>query len=436
MKRRIVGAGAGVLAVALLGIGGWYVVQTEASKAESSRVDADYARMSQPVAVTFNVAAPANTPAGQTLYISGSVPALGNWDAAGVPLVRGDDGKYHATVPELLNSMEYRFKVNRGTWGTVETDADGKEIANHTFTANKDGKVDVTIAGWIDNGKAIPGRVTMTGDVRLHKKFHSNALGNDRTLIVYLPPGYEQSKDKRYPVLYVQDGQNLFDEATSYQGIEWGLDETAQRLIGAGQIEPVILVGVYNTEQRTPEFTPPLATASKNDSKGELYAKMLATEVKPFIDEHYRTQADRGHTTIGGGSMGALIAFYTAKAHPDVFGGVVALSPWLRLNGKSVIDELVGDGGWLKNDFTFIDMGTDPGHNYPDGGANAIPDAQQLVAALEKTGLTQGKQFVYREIEGGKHNESSWNATAEQVLLAVYGKSQAAATSAPAAQAP
>ncbi len=424
MKRRIVGAGAGVLAVALLGIGGWYVVQTQASKAESSRAEADYARMSQPVSVTFNVTAPASTPEKQVLYISGSVPALGNWDAAGVPLVRDKDGIYHATVPELLNSMDYRFKVNRGTWGTVETQADGKDVTDHTFTASKDGKVDVTVAGWIDNGKAVPGRVTMTGDIHLDKKFHSNALGNERTLIVYLPPNYEKEKDKRYPVLYLQDGQNLFDESTSYQGIEWGFDEAAQRLISSGQMQPVIIVGVYNTPQRTPEFTPPLGSASKSDAKGELYAKMLAQEVKPFIDEHYRTQPDRGHTTIGGGSQGALIALYTAKTYPAVFGGVVALSPWLRINKQPVSGDIVGDGAWLKNDFTYIDMGTDAGHNYSGEPADAIPDAQQLAAALEKAGLTPGKQFVYREIEGGRHNEASWNATADQVLLAIYGITQ------------
>ena len=91
------------------------------------------------------------------------------------------------------------------------------------------------------------------------------------------------------------------------------------------------------------------------------------------------------------------------------------------MNNKPVVAEIVGDGGWLKNDFTYIDMGTEPGHNYPGEPGNAIADGQQLVAAMEKAGLTQGKQFVYREIEGGKHNEASWNASAEQVLLAIYG---------------
>jgi hypothetical protein len=94
------------------------------------------------------------------------------------------------------------------------------------------------------------------------------------------------------------------------------------------------------------------------------------------------------------------------------------------------VKELVGDGTWLRNSFTFIDMGTDPGHNYAGGadGKTAVADAEQFVGELEKGGLSEGKQFVYRSIEGGKHNEASWAATAEQVLLAVYGGTGAAAT--------
>jgi predicted alpha/beta superfamily hydrolase len=421
VKRRMVGAGGVVLVVALSAIGGWYVVQTRATKAQDSQADAQFQTRSQPVSVTFNVQVPDTTPKDQVLYLSGSVPALGNWDAAGVPLVRGDDGAYHAKVDGLLNSMDYFYKVTRGTWGTVETDASGKEIANHSFEASREGKVDLFIAGWIDNGKAVPGRVTTSGDIRLHKKFHSNLLGNERTLIVYLPPAYDQAKDQKYPVLYLQDGQNLFDESTSYQGIEWGLDETAQQLIAQGKMKPAIIVGVYNTETRTPEFTPALASTSASDAKGDAYAKMLVEEVKPFIDQHYRTLADRSNTTVGGGSQGALIALYAAKTHNDVFGAVVALSPWLRLGTQPIGKDLIGDGAWLKNTFTYIDMGSDGGQNYPGGGQNAIPDAQRFVAALEKDGLTQGKQFIYREIEGGKHNESSWNATGEQVLLGLYG---------------
>src|SRR5207253_2375414 len=126
---------------------------------------------------------------------------------------------------------------------------------NRVFTASDKKVVEAPVANWIDNGKAVPGRVTMTGEIRQHKKFHSDVLGNDRTLVVYLPPGYDKAKDK-YPVLYMQDGQNLFDESTSFQGIEWNLDETAQQLITQNKISPIIIVGIFNAETRTAEFTP------------------------------------------------------------------------------------------------------------------------------------------------------------------------------------
>src|SRR5262249_13526756 len=157
-------------------------------------------------------------------------------------LKRQDDGKYHGSA-QVMSGIEHAFKVTRGTWSTVERAADGSDIANHTFTAANPEKLEVAVASWVDHGKSIPGRITMTGDIRQHKKFHSEFLKNDRTIIVFLPPGYEDDESKRFPVLYMHDGQNLFDEATSFQGIEWKVDETAQRLITAGKIQPIIIVG-------------------------------------------------------------------------------------------------------------------------------------------------------------------------------------------------
>jgi predicted alpha/beta superfamily hydrolase len=428
-------AGGGVLAAALLGIGGWYVAHTRATQAELNEAVAAF-ESRKPVPVSFVVSVPENTPKDHVLYVSGSVPALGNWDAAGVPLARGDDGKYTATVGDLLNGMEYRFKVTRGTWGTAEATPEGKESQDHVFTAAKDGKVEVAIPNWIDGGKAVPGRVTLTGNIIVHKNaLKSNILGNARTLVVFLPPQYEKNKEQRYPVLYFQDGQNLFDQATSYQGIEWQLDEAAQRLMTEGRIKPAIIVGVFNSEQRTPEFMPPYVTLkgpAAQPPRGDKYAQMLVTEAKPFIDGKYRTLKDRGNTMIGGGSLGALISLYSAQQHNGVFGTVIALSPWLRVE-KPLIENIVGDGAWLKNTKLFVDMGTSPGQNYPGGAEHAIADAQHLVAAIEKAGVPQGEQLTYREVEGGTHNEAAWQATAEQVLLAVLGNPPSP-TTAPATQ--
>ncbi len=404
-----------VFIVALLGIVGYYISYTNSINADLAKFEAEAASHKK-VTVEIAVTPPANTPRGQVLYISGSVPALGNWDAAGIPLKAGADGRQHANV-ELLSGIDYAFKVTRGTWSTVEADAHGKDIANRTFVAAPRQVVDATVANWIDQGKAVPGRVTLTGDIRLHKKFRSEILNNERTLIVYLPPGYDQSAE-RYPVLYMQDGQNLFDESTSYQGIEWKMDETAQELIASRKISPLIIVGIYNTEQRTAEFTPP-SLAGKGPAHGDQYAKMVVTEVKPFIDSHYRTLTDREHTGIGGASQGALIAMYTAKENPTIFGKMLLMSPWLHLNGKPVLADWLGDGTWLRDERIYIEMGTEPGDNYPT--TNPIADSQPLAAALQKSGLTSGRDFKYREILGGRHNEAAWASTISQPLQFLYG---------------
>jgi predicted alpha/beta superfamily hydrolase len=152
---------------------------------------------------------------------------------------------------------------------------------------------------------------TLTGDIQAHKNFHSNVLGNDRDVLVYLPPGYDASKGRRYSVLYMQDGQNLFDGATSFiPGQEWRVDETAQRLIGAGKIEPLIIVGIYNTKDRINEYTAAQDAKYEMGGKADLYGRMLVEELKPFIDGRYRTKKDAQHTGLAGSSLGGLVSLY------------------------------------------------------------------------------------------------------------------------------
>src|SRR5687767_4496361 len=139
---------------------------------------------------------------------------------------------------------------------------------------------------------------TLSGDVRHHKSFHSTLLRNDRDLVIYLPPGYDTNPKARYSVLYLHDGQNLFDGATAFiPGKEWQIDETAQRLIAAGKIEPLIIVGINNTgKDRIDEYTPVQDTKRRMGGKADLYGRMLVEELKPFIDANYRTIRDARHT--------------------------------------------------------------------------------------------------------------------------------------------
>ena len=179
---------------------------------------------------------------------------------------------------------------------------------------------------------------TLTGDIRAHKSFHSKILNNDREVIVYLPPGYDASKNKRYSVFYMHDGQNLFDGATSFiPGQEWRVDETAERLIAAGKIEPLIVVGVYNTKDRIDEYTPAADAKYKLGGKADLYGRMLVEELKPFIDSQYRTKHDARHTGLMGSSLGGLASLYLALKYPQVFGRAGVVSPSVWFAGRHIV---------------------------------------------------------------------------------------------------
>src|SRR5215813_14816840 len=170
---------------------------------------------------------------------------------------------------------------------------------------------------------------TLVGDVRLHKAFHSRILNNDRDIVVYLPPSYESNKHQRYSVLYMNDGQNLFDGATSFiPGQEWRIDETAQSLIGEGKIEPLIIVGIDNAgKDRVNEYTPAADAKYKAGGQADQYGRMLVEELKPFIDSNYRTLKDAAHTGIGGSSLGGLVSMYLGLKYKDVFSRVAVISP-------------------------------------------------------------------------------------------------------------
>ena len=174
------------------------------------------------------------------------------------------------------------------------------------------------------------------GRIRLHSRFPSRYLSTPRDIVVYLPPGYD-SDGQNHSVLYLQDGQNLFDPATAFMGQDWRADVTADYLILNGNIEPLILVGVYNTGvRRISEYTPTKDPRRRKGGKGDRYAQMLARELKPFIDREYRTNRACAHTGVGGSSLGGLVSLE----------GRAALSAGVRQNCRyfpfGVVGQQVG----------------------------------------------------------------------------------------------
>jgi predicted alpha/beta superfamily hydrolase len=255
---------------------------------------------------------------------------------------------------------------------------------------------------------------TLTGDIRTHEGFHSQYLEQDRTIIVYLPPGYDAESAVRYPTLYLHDGQNVFDRATAF-GEEWRVDETAQALIESGRMEPAIIIGIYNTgEHRVDEYTPTLVEEKGGGGKADAYGKMLVEELKPFIDATYSTLPGAASTAIGGSSLGGLLTMHLGIKYPSAFGKLAVLSPSVWWDDRVILKEVEALPGKLPFKI-WLDAGTAE-------GPEVIADSRALRDALVSKGWTAGDDLAYVEAEGGRHDESSWGARVGAVLTFLFPK--------------
>jgi predicted alpha/beta superfamily hydrolase len=263
---------------------------------------------------------------------------------------------------------------------------------------------------------------TLTGDVRLHKGFHSTILNNDRDIIVYLPPGYDKDGKTRYPVFYMCDGQNLFDGATSFiPGQEWRVDEVAQSLIQAGRIQPLIIVGVYNAgAERVNEYTAAQDQKYKAGGKADLYGRFLGEEVKPFIDKTYRTKVDAKNTGLGGSSLGGLISLYLGLKYPTMFTRIAVVSPAVWWADNQIV-HYIGDQARKPPLRIWLDIGTQEGRDAKEAQAT-VDGARLLKATLIRKGWQEGKDLRYFEAEGAEHNEKAWAARIDQVLEFLFPK--------------
>ena len=261
---------------------------------------------------------------------------------------------------------------------------------------------------------------TLTGEFRTHKAFHSRFLSADRDILVYLPPGYDKKTKEHYAVLYMHDGQNLFDGATAFiKGSEWRLDETAQALILSNAIKPVIIVGIYNSgKDRIDEYTPTADAKYKLGGKADLYGRMLVEELKPLIDSQYRTQREAKHTALGGSSLGGLASLHLALKYPKVFGRVAVISPSVWWDQKEILREVkaLNHRPSLR---VWLDMGTREGKDKADAD-EATENTRRLRDALIAKGWKQGSDLIYFEAEGAEHNERAWAERAQPMLKFLF----------------
>ncbi|MFY9223642.1 MAG: alpha/beta hydrolase-fold protein [Blastocatellia bacterium] len=255
---------------------------------------------------------------------------------------------------------------------------------------------------------------TLTGNIIVESDFSSKNLANKRNIIIYLPPNYKQNSKTHYPVLYLHDGQNIFDQATSFIGQEWQCDETAEKLILANKIQPIIIVGIYNAGQaRIDEYTPSV-DAFYNGGKANLYSKFLIEELKPFIDKKYRTLKDPDNTALGGSSLGGLVSLFIGLQHPQIFGKLALVSPSVWWDNKVILKDIEKISSKPKTKI-WLDIGSQEGEE-------SIPDTNRLKEAFVNKGWQLNRDLKYLVVDGAKHNEEAWAKRFDKILEFLFPK--------------
>jgi len=267
----------------------------------------------------------------------------------------------------------------------------------------------------------------VTGTVIRYPSMHSTHVA-PRNVDVWLPPSYARNPAQRYPVLYMHDGQNLFDPATSYGGIDWAVDEVMTNLIEKRAVREAIVVGVWNTPQRREEYMPQRAVQGMTKIKmagpdaravdiiSDRYLEFLVAELKPFIDATYRTLPDRAHTYVMGSSMGGLISQYAMSRYPDVFGGAGCVSTHWPAGDGIALDDFAAhlpDPGTHRYWFDFGTETLDSSYE---------PYQQRADEILRKAGYVEGQNWITRKFEGAEHSEKAWRVRVHQPLEFLLGR--------------
>jgi len=374
--------------------------------------------------VTIRAVVPEGT---GTVFLAGNVPQLGPWR----PDTFAMEGSGRERVARLRvpqgTLLEYKFTL--GSWdrealGDARTvppnnrlQVDGDAEALHDIAAFRDPLQ--YIADW--KGSGVEGRLVYWTDVA------SAHLGPARHVEVWLPPGYDADAATRYPVLYMHDGQNLFDPRIANTGVDWGVDEAVVRLVRRGLIPPIIVVGVWSTAERGPEYSP--------WQRAPDYARFLIEELIPRVNREFRTMTGPANTAVMGSSMGGLLSFYLVTHHPDVFGACGCVSTHFPLSEAAVQRAFAGVTPAAHPDTVpYVVRDIEAGLTVPRGarywfdyGSEGLDDGyapthDAVRAWLLGQGLVEGRDFVVRRYEGATHNEASWRARLDDPLTFLFGK--------------
>jgi predicted alpha/beta superfamily hydrolase len=400
------------------------LIALAASAAAASTLPAGSQVPQRCCAVTIRARVPAGT---GTVYVAGSLPELGPWRPDGRAL--SGEGRERVTQLTVPPGTAFEYKFTLGSWDREAVSSAGAVPPNYRLAVTGDTIIVHEIAGFKKDvrdymadwrGSGVLGRLVYWTDVR------SRFLGPARNVEVWLPPGYDSSGSRRYPVLYMSDGQNLFDPRIANTGTDWGVDEAVVRLVRRGVMPPVIVVGVWNSAERSREYSPWQGAPQ--------YARFLIEELMPRVNREFRTLTGPANTAVMGSSMGGLLSYYLVAYHPEAFGACGCLSTAFLLSEAWAVRNLgIPPAGAAPDTTAYIVRDIEHGFRVPRGtrywfdyGGLGIdsafgPSHDVVRAWLLRQGLVEGRDFVIRRYPEATHNEASWRARLDDVLTFVYG---------------
>ncbi|MEM9064630.1 MAG: alpha/beta hydrolase-fold protein [Planctomycetota bacterium] len=378
----------------------------------------------------------------QPIHLAGN---FNNWNP-GDPahrLIPTDDGRWQIQMPWPTNVQDLSFKFALGDWDRVEVDVAGEDITNRMLripaaskrSATEPAVFEFTVAGFSPETEPIPERILyklsddreldITGDVERLETAGGGGPASDfeRTALVWLPPGYTDpaNASRRYPVLYLLDGQNVFEKLPWLAG-EWGADETAQRLIEAGEVEPFIMVAIPHAGRARMSEYQALPVYPNSEAAGPQFLRWLISNVMPDVNERYRTMTGREHTAIGGASLGGTMSLFAGAQHPDVFGLVLIESPPLIAGALQWDSYLRTIERWPERVYVGVG-GKETGNHPSDARRNQqyVQGVRSLRGRLQSAGLRSDRLLVVID-EDAFHNEAAWAERFPDAIRFLFGK--------------
>lgn len=356
-----------------------------------------------------------------TVYLTGNIEELGPWDPEALAMTgEGRERIANILVPA---GHVFEYKVTQGSWEREAVDRFNRTLPNYTLQVSADQSVShelvafkldpsVYMADWQNSG--VLGTLVYWQDVA------SEFLSETRHVEIWLPPGYDDNPEYRYRVIYMHDGQNLFDPRLANTGVDWGVDEAMMRGVEAGLFEPAIVVAAWSSSRRGPEYSP--------WHDGPQYARFLIEELMPRVNAEFRTLTGPESTFVMGSSMGGLLSFYLVKEHPDNFSSCGCVSTHFPIS-DAVAASFMGNDSSDADTTPYVLRDIANGNTVPDDSrfffdygtetldAEYGPTHEAVRDWLLAQGRVEGKDFQIQEYEGAAHNEAAWRARLDDQLI-------------------